>query len=85
MKGIFWTAAAIVTAVLALAPQHAATDETYRLVHAVGNAEHEVARNLSKNECEERKRELKAIATALGTYNEKTGLGSIACLPESLL
>jgi len=58
--------------------------ETYRLVHAIGNTEKVVAKNLTKPDCEERKRELKATATALGTYNESTGFGSITCLPESL-
>jgi hypothetical protein len=57
--------------------------ETYRLIHAIGNAEHEAARSLSKSECEAQKKELKAIATALGTYNEQTGYGSITCLPEA--
>lgn len=58
--------------------------ETYRLVHAIGNAEKVVAKGLSKSTCEARKRELKATATALGTYNENTGSGSITCLPDSL-
>lgn len=57
--------------------------ETYRLVHAIGNTENVSARNLSKPECERRKADLKATATALGTYNEATGYGSITCLPES--
>jgi len=59
--------------------------ETYRLVQAIGNSERESARNLTKSECEERKRDLKIVAQALGTYNEETGYGSVACLPESLL
>ncbi len=58
--------------------------ETYRLIHAIGNEEHEAARGLSKSECEARKAELKSVATALGTYNESTGYGSITCLPESV-
>lgn len=58
--------------------------ETYRLVHAIGNEEHVSAKGLSKSECEARKNELKAVATAVGTYNEQTGRGSITCLPESL-
>lgn len=62
----------------------AAQAETYRLIHAIGNAEKEVARDLSKPECENRKRELKATAEAIGTYNAKSGAGSITCLPESL-
>lgn len=60
-----------------------AKSETYRLVHAIGNTERESARGLSKNECEEKKRELKSVGTALRSYNENTGYGSIACLPES--
>lgn len=62
----------------------AASAETYRLVHAVGGAENVSATGLSKAECEKRKAELKAVATALGTYNEATGHGSITCLPDSL-
>ena len=57
--------------------------ETYRLVHAIGNTENVSDRNLSKADCEARKAELKAVATAIGTYNEATGQGSITCLPES--
>jgi hypothetical protein len=56
--------------------------ETYALVHAIGNAENVAARGLSKAECESRKADLKATATALGTYNEARGFGSITCLPE---
>ncbi len=58
--------------------------ETYRLIQAIGDTEHESARGLSKAECESRKSELKKVATTLGTYDEKTGAGSITCLPESL-
>jgi len=57
--------------------------ETYRLVQAIGNAERIAAKDLTKAECEARKVELKATATALGTYNEQQGIGSITCLPES--
>ena len=59
------------------------TTETYRLIHAIGNAENEVARDLTRSECERRRDDLKVTATALGTYNEATGYGSITCLPES--
>lgn len=62
----------------------AAQAETYRLVHAIGNAEKVVAKGLSKPECETRKRELKTVAEKMGTYNERLGIGSITCLPESL-
>lgn len=62
----------------------AANAETYRLIHTIGNTEHEVARGLSKVDCDEQKKERKIIATRLGTYNERTGYGSIACIPESL-
>ncbi len=62
----------------------AAQAETYRLVHAIGDAEKVVAKGLSKPDCETRKRELKNVATALGTYNERLGIGSISCLPDSL-
>lgn len=62
----------------------AAHAETYRLIHAIGNTEREVARGLSKGECTIRKRELIATAEALGTHNEKLGVGSITCLPESI-
>lgn len=62
----------------------AAYAETYRLVHAVGTTEKVVAKELSKPECETKKKELKVTAEALGTYNERLGIGSITCLPESL-
>lgn len=62
----------------------AAHAETYRLVQAVGTTEKVVAKGLSKPECETRKKELKTTAEALGTYNERLGIGSITCLPESL-
>ena len=57
--------------------------ETYRLIHAIGNTEREVARGLSRSDCQIQRDELKATATALGTYNEATGYGSITCRPES--
>jgi len=56
----------------------------YRLVHAIGNTEKIVAKNLSKPECEARKREQIRVAEALGVHSEKLGIGSITCLPESL-
>lgn len=52
--------------------------ETYRLVHAIGNSERVSAKGLSKAECERRKAELKAVASALGAG------GSITCLPERI-
>lgn len=58
--------------------------ETYRLIHAIGNSEKELGRDLTKSECERRKSEAKKIGEALGTYNEKRGHGSITCLPESI-
>ena len=61
-----------------------ASSDTYRLVQALGNTERVSARGLSKRECESRKRELKEVATALGTFDEQTGYGSITCLPDSL-
>lgn len=69
-------------ALLLTSAAHAA--ETYRLIHAIGKDENESARGLSKTECEMRKQDLKRTAEALGTYNERTGTGSITCLPESL-
>ena len=71
----------IAAAALMISAAHA---ETYRLIHAIGNAEHENARGLSKSECEQQKKELKIVAEKLGTYNERTGYGSITCLPESV-
>ena len=56
----------------------AAQAETYRLVHAIGNDEKVVARDLSKAQCEAKKKELKAVAESVGTG------GSVTCLPESL-
>lgn len=58
--------------------------ETYRLVHALGNSEKEVARELSKDECAVKKRELIRTAEAIGVHSERLGIGSITCLPESL-
>lgn len=77
------TAATVIILVTALTALPAKA-ETYRLIHAVGNAENEAARGLSKAECESRKIELKAVAEGLGTYSEALGNGSITCLPESL-
>ncbi len=76
----------VVCAAMALAGCGGASEpeETYQLVQALGNAEHVAGRGLTKTECESRKVDLKATATALGTYNEATGHGSITCLPESL-
>lgn len=56
----------------------AAQAETFRLVHAVGNSERVVAKDLSREECEARKRQQKQVADALGVG------GSVTCLPESL-
>ncbi|MBB3523079.1 hypothetical protein [Rhizobium sp. BK456] len=55
----------------------AAQVETYRLIQATGNTEREAARGLSKQDCEEKKRELMAITVAIGAA------GSVTCLPES--
>ena len=74
---------ALTALALVALPSIAHAAETYRLIHAVGNDEREVARGLSKSECEARKEEYKAVAGQLGTYNEATGNGSITCLPES--
>lgn len=67
------------------AQQTQSNTETYRLVQTRGNEEYESARGLSKRDCEARRDKLKTIATALGTYNEALGVGSITCLPESIL
>lgn len=61
-----------------------ADPETFRLVHAIENDETIIARGLSKPECERRKKDHKVVAEALGIYNERLGIGSITCLPESL-
>ena len=58
--------------------------ETYRLVHAIGNTEREIARDLTKGECDLMKRDRIAVAEALGIHSERLGQGSITCLPESL-
>ncbi len=78
MRGLAIAAIAVLTA----SGAHA---DTYRLIHALGNSEREVARGLSKGECTVRKRELIATTEALGMHNEKLGIGSITCLPESML
>lgn len=65
------------------APDTPVAQETYRLVHAIGNDETITATNLTKRKCEEMKREKITIAEALGTHSERLGVGSITCLPES--
>lgn len=53
--------------------------ETYRLVHAIGNDEHFVAKGLSLDDCRLRKSNYVAVNDAV------TGLpGSVTCQPESL-
>lgn len=71
MRKVALAAAVVLTATPAIA-------ETYRLVHAVGNAEKINAKGLSKSECESRKGELKRVALLTGVG------GSITCLPDSL-
>jgi len=78
------TAAAASFAAIAIVIATEVHAETYRLIHAIGNVENESGRGLSKSECEVRKKELKVVAEALGTYNERLGVGSITCLPESI-
>lgn len=58
--------------------------ENYRLIHALGNDEMTVARDISKEDCERLKADRKAVAEALGTHSERLGVGSITCLPEVL-
>ena len=53
-----------------------AAPETYRLIHAIGNEENEIARDLTKAECERRRDEHKAVSSALGIG------GTVTCLPE---
>lgn len=67
----------IAVAVLFAMGSSAAYAETYRLVHAVGNDEQVVAKDLSKSDCERQRDEYKIVAAALGTG------GSVTCLPES--
>lgn len=62
----------------------AAGEETYRLVHAIGNKETVLAKGLSESECRRRKSDNIAVAEALGIHNERLGIGSITCLPDSL-
>lgn len=71
-----------VIAFIAIIPSYAHT-ETYRLVHAIGNAERVVATGLSKDACEAMKNDRQAIAEALGIHSERLGIGSITCLPDS--
>lgn len=58
--------------------------ETFRLVHAVGDAERVVERGLSEEECKARKREHVAVSEGLGIHSQHKGIGSITCLPESV-
>lgn len=78
------TACASIALAFAVSAGDAVGAETYSLVHAIGNSENVAAKGLTKAECETRKSELKKVAEALGTYNERTGRGSITCLPDSL-
>lgn len=74
----------VLALVAAMAAATPVTAETYRLIHAVGAVEHEVARDLSRSDCEALKTDRKEIAIALGTHSEQFGIGSITCLPESV-
>ena len=74
----------IAVAAITTALASPAMAETYRLIHATGNEERQVAKDLSKPECEKRKRELTSTAEALGIHSERLGRGSITCLPESI-
>lgn len=56
--------------------RNVAHEETYRLVHAIGNNERINAGGLTKRDCETRKQEALTVAVALGTG------GSITCLPD---
>lgn len=67
----------IIAALLSLGIVTAHTEESFRLVHAIGNNERILARGLSKSECERRKLEHEAITAILSG-------GSVACLPESV-
>jgi len=78
------TKAALAAAAFFTFAASAGAAETYSLVQATGNTEHISAKGLSKAECETRRDELKAVASALGTYSELTGRGSITCLPDSV-
>ena len=53
--------------------------ETYRLVHAIGNAERVNATGLSKAACETRRVDLRRTAVLIGAG------GSVTCLPDSAL
>ncbi|MDJ1463329.1 hypothetical protein [Nitratireductor sp. GZWM139] len=74
----------VIASLTILVTTNAAHADTYRLIHALGNAEKEIARGLKKDECEAMKRDRKRISNALGIHNETLGLGSITCLPESI-
>lgn len=74
----------IVVALLLTLAASAAHAESYRLVHAIGNDEKTIAKELSKQDCEAMKKDRVAIAEALGIHSERLGIGSITCLPESL-
>lgn len=51
---------------------------TYRLVHAIGNAERILQTGMSQSECRRQRDETRRVATLLGT------VGSVTCLPDSL-
>lgn len=67
---------ATVPILLAMLAVPIGAQETYRLVHAIGNKERYIAKGLSKAECESQKKEYAVIAAIL------VG-GSVTCLPES--
>lgn len=68
-----WSKPETATATVARQPE-----ETYRLVHAIGNDETILARDLKKYECQREKKERAIIVATMGVG------GSVTCLPESL-
>lgn len=68
----------IAVAAIATIAATTAHAETYRLIHAIGNTEKEIARDLQEGECQGMKEERIKLVQTLGVG------GSVTCLPESI-
>ena len=88
MFGLFFVAGYFLRGDGNMAPQleraASVNTETYRLIHAMGNDEQELARDLSRTDCESMKDDRIGLSAALGIHSETLGIGSISCLPESV-
>lgn len=72
------TLIALTAATIGMSGSNAVADETYRLVHAIGQTEKILAKGLGKSECRRLRDERRKIVALLGVG------GSVTCLPESI-